>query len=406
MRYLQYILLFLFFVAYVEAQKRPASRVADTGAFLLIQNTSISEGQVVFYNLTREVVLSFNEEIEKGNGGISLNSDEIPLENVIIDGKKAVIPLNLIGNKGYNKPYVLRIAEGTFVKKNKPSVQNVIFTLSFETFRKANVPDHYAEMIDLCYSEVSPEMCRLDFYFPVDAREAVPVLINMHGGGWARGHKEEQTSFTAFTNMGFAVANIEYRMTPHATAPAAVEDVRCAMRYLVENASSLNIDPRKMVLQGSSAGAHLALVAGYLQNDTRYDSQCIDLEKEIKVMAVVDKYGPADLWTVRKAPSAAAWLNNRNEDENFVKSLSPVHLVSNKTPPTYIVHGDNDKVVPKQVSSDLLVSKLIEYGIKHQYTVIKGGGHGKFSREENTQINNEIMAFVQPLLDALDKRLK
>ena len=267
--------------------------------------------------------------------------------------------------------------------------------------KKANLPEHYAEMIDIHYSDASPEMCRLDFYYPVDAKEPTPLLIHMHGGGWARGRKEDQTNFKPFTEMGFAVANIEYRMTPQATAPAAVEDVRCAMQYLLKNATSFNIHPRKIVLQGGSAGAHLALVAGYLQNDRRYDTHCNDYDAEINVLAVINKYGPADLWTVRNASSAAAWLGSRKNDEAFVKSLSPVHLVCGNTPPTYIVHGDNDQVVPKQFSSDVLVPKLIEKGIKHQYTVIKDGGHGKFSREENIQINNEIKAFIQPLLDTI-----
>ncbi|MDO9634091.1 MAG: alpha/beta hydrolase [Paludibacter sp.] len=267
--------------------------------------------------------------------------------------------------------------------------------------KKANLPENYAEMIDVQYSDASPAMCRLDFYYPVNASEPTPVLIHMHGGGWARGRKEDQTSFKPFTDMGFAVANVEYRMTPQATAPAAVEDVRCAMQYLLKNAATLNIDPRKIVLQGGSAGAHLALVAGYLQNDRRFDTHCNDYAGTIKVLAVINKYGPADLWTVRNASSAAAWLGDRKQDELFVKSLSPVHLVNADTPPTYTVHGDLDKVVPKPFSSDVLATKLEEKGVKHQYTVIIGGGHGKFTREENTQINNEIKAFIQPLLDAV-----
>ena len=54
-------------------------------------------------------------------------------------------------------------------------------------------------------------------------------MINIHGGGWNHGVKESQTGFNTFFKMGFAVANIEYRMTPQATAPAAVEDTRCAL---------------------------------------------------------------------------------------------------------------------------------------------------------------------------------
>lgn len=379
------------------------SLTSDVDTRLLVTKSSITENQVVFYNLTKELVLHFNKEVEKGTGKMIINSQEISISNAIIQGQKVTIPLSLTSNKGTNKSYTLSIPAGSFVEKNNPATQNAAFTLNFETFKKANVPAHYAEIIDIQYSDASPEMCRLDFYYPTNATGPTPLLINMHGGGWSSGHKEEQTSFTAFTNMGFAVANVEYRMTPQATAPAAVEDVRCAMQYVLKHAQSLNIDPRKIVFQGGSAGAHLALAAGYLQNDRKYDTNCNDYPGVIKVMAVINKYGPSDMWTIRTASSAANWLGSRNNEEEFVKSVSPVHMVNANTPPTYTVHGTSDMVVPKSVSSDVLVPVLAENGVRHQYTIIQGGGHGGFTSEQNTQINNEITAFIQPLIQEINE---
>lgn len=378
------------------------SLTSDVDSRLLITKSSIVEGQVVFYNLTKELVLNFNKEVEKGTSGILLNSEVLSLNNAVFEGQKVTIPLQLTSTKSVNKSYVLQVPEGAFVEKNNNSVGSSAFTLNFETFRKANVPANYGEIIDIQYSDASPEMCRLDFYYPINATSRTPLLINMHGGGWSHGYKEEQTSFTAFTNMGFAVANVEYRMTPQATAPAAVEDVRCAMQHMLKNATQYNIDPRKIVFQGGSAGAHLALVAGYLQNDRRYDTNCNDYEGEIKVMAVVNKYGPSDMWTIRSVSSAAAWLGSRNNEESFVKSLSPVHMVNDKTPPTYTVHGDGDMVVPKSVSSDVLVPELRKKNVVNQYTIIPGGGHGGFTSAQNTQINNEVTAFIQPLIQEVD----
>lgn len=378
------------------------SLTSDVDSRLLVTKSSITENQVVFYNLTKELVLQFNKDVEKGSGNIIINSQEVSISNSVIEGQKVTIPLNLTSNKGSNKSYTLSVPAGVFVEKNSPATQNAAFTLNFETFKKANVPAHYAEIIDVQYSDASPEMCRLDFYYPTNATEPTPLLINMHGGGWSSGRKEEQTSFTAFTNMGFAVANVEYRMTPQAKAPAAVEDVRCAMQYVLKHAQSLNVDPRKIVFQGGSAGAHLALVAGYLQNDRRYDTNCNDYQGVIKVMAVINKYGPSDMWTIRNIASAADWLGSRNNEEAFVKSVSPVHMVNATTPPTYTVHGTNDMTVPKSVSSDVLVPKLVENGVTHQYTIIQGGGHGRFTTAENNQINNEIAAFIQPLIQAVN----
>ena len=272
--------------------------------------------------------------------------------------------------------------------------------------QKTIVPDHYAKIIDIQYSDASLEMCRLDFYYPTNATAPTPLLINMHGGGWRHGSKEQQTSFTIFTNMGFAVANVEYRMTPQAPAPAAVEDVRCALQFMLKHAKQFNIDPQKIVFHGGSAGAHLALVAGYLQNDRRYDTQCNDYPGEINILAVINKYGPSDLWTIRNISSAAAWLGSRNNEEAFVKSLSPLHLVNEFSPPTYTVHGENDRVVPKSVSSDVLVPELVRKGVRHQYTIIPGGGHGGFTSEQNKQLKNEIKAFIEPLIEAVDESRK
>ena len=78
--------------------------------------------------------------------------------------------------------------------------------------------------------------CRMDIYYPTDAVNPVPVVINMHGGGWVSGAKEEQGGFSMYFNQGWAVANVEYRMRNEILAPAAVEDVRGAMQYVLNHA--------------------------------------------------------------------------------------------------------------------------------------------------------------------------
>lgn len=251
---------------------------------------------------------------------------------------------------------------------------------------------------DIVYSKASKN-CRLDFHKPEGVSGPTPLVLHMHGGGWNHGDKESQTSFKPFTDMGFAVANVEYRLTPEATAPAAVEDVRAALHYLLLNAKELNIDPTKVVLHGTSAGAHLALVAGYLQNDRRFDGKGKQYRDEISILAVINRYGPSDLFTIRNIGSAARWLGNGKDNESFVKSLSPLHMINRSTPPTYTVHGDMDQVVPKAVSSDLLVAKLKATGVQHQYTVIPGGGHGSFEAIYREQVNAEIAVFVNSLLN-------
>lgn len=261
----------------------------------------------------------------------------------------------------------------------------------------STMPANYEAIIDIVYSDASKEMCRMDFYHPADAAKPTPVLIHLHGGGWNHGTKESQRGFGVFTKLGFAIANVEYRMTPQATAPAAVEDVRCAMQYLLQNAKELNIDPNRIVLQGGSAGGHLALTAAYLQNNRMYDTACNHYEGEIKVFAVIDKYGPAHLDKFMHYKSLVNWLGEKATDKTFVESLSPAHLVNANTPPTYIVHGDADPIVPYS-QSVILAEKLKEYGIFHRFTTIPEGKHGKFDDQQKRQINDEITSFLSRLL--------
>src|SRR5689334_9151174 len=85
-------------------------------------------------------------------------------------------------------------------------------------------PAGFTAQLNVVYTEVKGWEGKMDVYFPPKTNGPTPVVINIHGGGWNHGTKESQTGFNAFFKNGFAVANIEYRLTGQATAPAAVED--------------------------------------------------------------------------------------------------------------------------------------------------------------------------------------
>jgi acetyl esterase/lipase len=223
------------------------------------------------------------------------------------------------------------------------------------------------------------------------------VVINIHGGGWKNGVKESQTDFNSFFKAGVAVANIEYRLTDQATAPAAVEDARCALIYIIKNAKELNINVNKIVIMGGSAGGHLALMAGLLGNDHRFDNNCSGVEN-IKVAAIIDKYGITNVWkwaygSKLTNESARQWLGDKAKDETFANSVSPIFYVDKNSPPTFIVHGDADPTVPYQQSVDLH-KKLSAAGIKTAFVTVAGGLHGRFEKEKNSEINNNIITFI------------
>jgi acetyl esterase/lipase len=262
------------------------------------------------------------------------------------------------------------------------------------------IPKEYVAQIDVVYTKVKDWEGRADLYLSPNASKPTPILINIHGGGWKSGVKETQGGFNSFFKAGFAVANMEYRLSGQATAPAAIEDTRCMLIYLIKNAKALNIDPNKIIIMGGSAGGHLALMGGLLANDHRFDINCPGIEN-VKVAAIIDKYGIMDVWDwtygpEHKSSSPKLWLGDKANDNAFIKSVSPISYVTKNSPPIFIVHGDADPTVPYQQSVDLF-KKLQDLGVKSQFITVEGGLHGKFDKEKNNEINAAILEFIAGL---------
>ena len=268
------------------------------------------------------------------------------------------------------------------------------------TYKKVEVPAGFQSAIDVVYSEVDGWKGREDVYYNPTSTRPTPVIFNIHGGGWNHGVKEQQGGFNTFFKVGFAVVNIEYRLTSQAKAPAAVEDVRAAILYIVQHAKEYNIDANKIVVMGGSAGGHLALMGGLLQNQNIFDGQYKNV-KNYTIAAIIDKYGITDVWDWAygkniTSKSATNWLGDKAKDSVFAKSVSPIYYVKKTSPPTFIVHGDADPTVPYQ-QSVALKNKFDEVGAKSEFVTIPGGLHGKFTKEQNAELNKSIIKFLTDL---------
>lgn len=264
-------------------------------------------------------------------------------------------------------------------------------------YKPVEYPSGYRAQLNVVYTRVKDWEGKMDLYLAPAEKGLSPLVINIHGGGWNHGVKESQTGFSTFFKAGFAVANIEYRLTGQATAPAAVEDTRCALIYLIKNAKELNIDVNKIVIMGGSAGGHLALMGGLLANDHRFDGNCPGVEN-IKVAAIIDKYGITDVWDWGygknlTSKSARNWLGVKANDQTFAASVSPINFVTRNSPPVFIVHGDADPTVPYQQSVDLH-KKLKDAGVKTEFITVPGGLHGKFDKTVNSDLNKAIIKFI------------
>lgn len=261
------------------------------------------------------------------------------------------------------------------------------------------VPENYISKLDVVYARESGWEGKMDLYLSAHSDKPVPVLINIHGGGWARNSKEKERGFGSLFENNVAVANMSYRLTGTATAPAAVEDVRSVLAYLIKHAQKLNIDPQRIILMGSSAGGHLALMGGYLQNNTIYDKNKRSL-RNLKVAAVIDKYGVADMvaFTIGGMyyKSAVRWLGEHITDPEFIKTVSPMTYVNTNTPPTLILHGDMDDVVPYQQSVDLKTA-LDSCHVYNRLVTLEGAGHSGHDKATKSLMNAEIISFLKEL---------
>ncbi|OAQ38276.1 lipase [Pedobacter psychrophilus] len=273
-----------------------------------------------------------------------------------------------------------------------------------EQIKKVTFPVGYSSQLNLVYTTAPNWEGKMDLYLPPKSKGLSPAIINIHGGGWSSGTKDTQGGFNSYFNKGFLVANIAYRLSGQAAAPAAIEDTRCALIYLIKNAKTLNIDVNKIVIMGGSAGGHLALMGGLLANDNRFDTNCAG-EKSVKVAAIIDKYGIVDVGDKRygsfRSGSEKKWLGNKVADQSFIESVSPIYIVKKDSPPIFIVHGDADPTVPIQQSYDLK-KRLDEVSVKNEMMIIPGGLHGKFTSEQNAEVNEAILEFIYSL-DAFKK---
>jgi acetyl esterase/lipase len=148
------------------------------------------------------------------------------------------------------------------------------------------------EMRTLTYASRNGVDLLLDLYLPAQPiRRPAPVIVFLHGGGWSGGTRTTGPDFTRyFARDGFAMASIEYRLTPSVTFPANVEDVRAAVRWLKANAAAHALDPDRICLWGTSAGGHLAAVAALAPRGT-FDGTD-NSNQSSAVRCVLDAYGP------------------------------------------------------------------------------------------------------------------
>jgi acetyl esterase/lipase len=214
----------------------------------------------------------------------------------------------------------------------------------------------------------------LDLYLPHGA-DLAPVVLWLHGGGWFAGDRTLAPDLARyFAAREIAMASIEYRLTPAAVFPAQLHDVRSAIRHLRTHAAKWNLDPHRIGAWGSSAGGHLAALAGLTGHLPQLDGE--ETTGDASLAAVAESYGPADLTDAANPSPEAALLGGDPRDLPAVaRAASPVHQVTGHAPPFQLSHGTADTLVPSW-HSERLHQALVATGVDSELYLVDGYRHG------------------------------
>lgn len=275
----------------------------------------------------------------------------------------------------------------------------------------ALVSTEYRVLPNLVYHTATHYEDKLDLYLPTNARGPVPTLLYFHRGGWMHLSKaSDNVLLLPYIAMGFAVANVEFRPGSVAPAPAAVEDARCALRWLLRNARQYNVDTSRIVVSGASAGGHLALMTGILPVSAGFDRPCADEDAatlaaiqawrgftEVHVAAVINWYGMRDVEDLIDGPNtksyAVAWIGSRPDRGELAKRVSPLSYVRPGLPPILTIHGDADLASPYR-DAVKFHDALAQAGVKNELVSIREGGHGNFTRDQTIDAYRRVFAFL------------
>lgn len=225
----------------------------------------------------------------------------------------------------------------------------------------------------------------LDLYRPAQQGKPLPLVIYIHGGGWANGHTRQSGAFSDFPAVladlsarGYVVASLEYRLSKEAPFPAAIDDVRTAIRYLRANAARFGLDGCHVAIWGGSAGGQLAALAALQCGSAPTGEDKSNPGQSDCVQAGVGWYGVYDFATMPQAIAGAenAYLDcvKPNCPTDRIKAASPAAHVDAKDPPMLLIHGTEDKVVPADQSRQLAAA-LKTAGVPVTLEIIPGVGH-------------------------------
>jgi acetyl esterase/lipase len=249
---------------------------------------------------------------------------------------------------------------------------------------------------DVEYARVGEHVLKLDLHLPKEANP--PLVVYVHGGAWRSGTKSD-LRIAKLLDHGFAIASVDYRLSTQAVFPAQVHDIKAAIRFLRAKSGEFQINGTRIGVIGSSAGGHLAALAGVTNDHQLLEGEVgKHLDESSKAQCIVSLYGASNLQSIlsqstefglkMRVPALQLLLGGQpDEKADLAKLASPTAHVDAGDPPLLLIHGDADPQMPPQQSEEF--SKAYEAAkLSSQIIIIPGGKHGgaEFYDEERTGV--------------------
>jgi acetyl esterase/lipase len=241
------------------------------------------------------------------------------------------------------------------------------------------------EIKNLTYVQYGNRALQLDLYLPKVARKKLtPAIVFVHGGGWKHGYRENFTPMAIrMAEQGYTAATVSYRLSPEAQYPAAIHDVKAAVRWLRTHAKKYSIDAQHIAIAGGSAGGQIASLVGVTNDDEKFDPQLKGSKISSAVQAIINIDGLSDFTTETalkfeddpsKKPSAAgAWFGGRYAEKTELwEEASPINHVSKNTPPMLFIGSAQTRF---SVGREEMIEKLTPLGVKTQLVLLPSTPH-------------------------------
>ncbi|MGB5221040.1 MAG: alpha/beta hydrolase, partial [Polyangiales bacterium] len=208
---------------------------------------------------------------------------------------------------------------------------------------------------DIAYRRVAGTILKLDVIAPATEGTNRPAILQIHGGSWVMGDKREQgwPLLSHLAANGWVCFNLNYRLSPGATFPDHLIDLKAGLAWIREHAHEYGIDPGFIAVTGGSAGGHLAALMALTANDPEYQPGFE--EADTSLQAAVPIYGVYDFTSRLGTNRLPFWYRRleekimkafQSEEPDKFRRASPIDRIHPEAPPFFVIHGDRDTLAP------------------------------------------------------------